>query len=93
MIPPSFSRSSDSSESAAEKFDTLQFATISDLESLRHQPRPSSISKVRRTLHTITESVSTLAEFLDHGGATRYLDGDIVEVSNSLAVLAQVEGE
>jgi hypothetical protein len=80
MIPPSFSRSSDNSESAAEKLDARQFAAISDLESLRH--RPSSISRARHTLHTITESVSTLAEFLDRGGATRYLDGDIVEVCN-----------
>jgi hypothetical protein len=74
MIPPvGLFASSDSSEKTADKPESS-----ADPESLRPQRRLSTITRARRSLETIAESVNTLKGFLD--GPPRFLDGDIVDV-------------
>ena len=75
MLPPTLSLSTDHSEIPIE---SIQF--IADPESLRRQRRPSTVRRVRRTLDTITESVTSrrLTGFLD--GSARFFDGNIVDV-------------
>jgi len=74
MIPPvGLFTSSDSSQHTADRSESN-----ADPESLRHQRRPSTINRARRSLETIAESVNTLKGFLD--GPPRIFDGDMVEV-------------
>jgi hypothetical protein len=77
MIPPGgFFLRTDSSDSTTDRSEFGQ--SSADPESLKPQHRPSTITRARRSLETIAESVNTLKGFLD--APTRILDGDIVDV-------------
>ena len=78
MFPPTLILSTDSSDSTNNRPEVFQLVADSDPESLRHNRRPSTISRARRTLDTITESVASLTGLFE--GPTRFFDGHIVEV-------------
>jgi len=85
MIPPvGLFTSSDSSDNTADRSESS-----ADPESLRPQRRPSTITRARRSLETIAESVNTLKGFLD--GPPRFLDGDIVEVRLKSTVTVNIK--
>jgi hypothetical protein len=79
MIPPTLILSTDS-DSTTNRPEIFQFTAESDPESLSPR-RPNAISRARRTLDTIAESVTNLTGLLD--GPARFFDGHMVDVRAS----------